>query len=285
MALAMGALVLVFSAILGFLVLQNRENTSNTTVSQLSDQEQSKAAPSYAGEVPSDQANAANRAMATNTMSNSVSNTTAANSVAPAQPATSGISPDKAPTGVGGASTTTDGTTSNSREVKELPLAGRNEKLDELALGAGKPAAAPPPEDKPVVNRKEKEKDDATKKLAMSEEDRKGQRNDTFNRDTANAPLSKTGPNRAAATGPKQVQQQQNVLTDGVVVNTRSVGGKHFALRSGAWYDSAYHGQPTSNVRRDTGDYEKLDKGLRSISDSLGGVVVVVWRSKAYRIQ
>jgi hypothetical protein len=292
MALATGGLVIVFSALLGLLVLQNRESTNNTTVSQLSDQEERKAAPSYVAEVPADQANAANRAAtSTNTKVPSVSNTTANSSAPPAQPATSGISPDKAPIGTVGLSPSSDRTILvpfNSRQVKELPLAARNEKLDELAIGtgAGKPAAAPPPEDKPAIVLKDKERDDAAKKVARAEEDRKVNKVETESNAVSEAvaiPMAKSAPNPSAA-GPRQVQQQQSV-TLGRTAARRSVGGKQFELRSGAWYDSAYHGQATTNVRRGTGDYEKLDKGLRSISDNLGGVVVVVWRSKAYRIQ
>ncbi len=65
----------------------------------------------------------------------------------------------------------------------------------------------------------------------------------------------------------------------------RQIGGKTFNRRDGVWYDSAYRNQPTTNVRRGTNEYRKLDSGLRSIGNQLGGVVVVVWKTKAYRIQ
>ena len=66
---------------------------------------------------------------------------------------------------------------------------------------------------------------------------------------------------------------------------TRLVGGRTFNNRNGAWYDSAYHGQGTTDIRRGTEEFRKLDGGLRSIASKLGGVVVVVWKDKAYRIQ
>ena len=65
----------------------------------------------------------------------------------------------------------------------------------------------------------------------------------------------------------------------------RKVGGKTFDNRNGAWYDSAYRGQTTTNYRRGTDEYKKLDRGLRNIADTIGGTVVVVWKEKAYRIQ
>ncbi len=72
---------------------------------------------------------------------------------------------------------------------------------------------------------------------------------------------------------------------EGFAASRRSVGGKTFELKQGAWYDAAYAGQKTKNVRRSSEDYRKLDSGLRSIADSIGGTVVIVWNSKAYRIQ
>jgi hypothetical protein len=72
---------------------------------------------------------------------------------------------------------------------------------------------------------------------------------------------------------------------DGPASGRRQLNGKTFRRTGGVWYDSAYQGQPTRDVRRGTNEYRKLDSGLRSIADSLGGTVVVVWRDGAYRIQ
>lgn len=66
---------------------------------------------------------------------------------------------------------------------------------------------------------------------------------------------------------------------------TRNVGGKNFNNVGGIWFDTAYNKQKTKDVRRGTSDYQKLDSGLRSIADQLGGTVVVLWNGKAYRIQ
>jgi hypothetical protein len=66
---------------------------------------------------------------------------------------------------------------------------------------------------------------------------------------------------------------------------TRIAGGKTFNNRDGAWYDTAYRGQATTNVRRGSDEFKKLDSGLRSIANTLNGVVVALWKGKAYRIQ
>lgn len=65
----------------------------------------------------------------------------------------------------------------------------------------------------------------------------------------------------------------------------KSVSGKDFVYRDGVWYDRAYKQQPTINVRRNSEEYKKLDSGLRSTADNLGGTVVIIWKSTAYRIQ
>ena len=68
-------------------------------------------------------------------------------------------------------------------------------------------------------------------------------------------------------------------------VETRKVGDKNFQRKGGVWYDAAYNGQSTTNVARGTESYRKLDSGLRSIAETLSGTIVVLWKSKAYRIQ
>ena len=97
----------------------------------------------------------------------------------------------------------------------------------------------------------------------------------------------KTAPNRAS--GPRQMTQNNDMSNNqsvaGMIAATRTAGGKTFENRDGAWYDSAYHGQATTNVRRGTDAYKKLDGGLRSVAESIGGTVVVVWKEKVYRIQ
>jgi hypothetical protein len=66
----------------------------------------------------------------------------------------------------------------------------------------------------------------------------------------------------------------------------RSVGGKTFRNVGGIWFDSSYNNsQQQIMIRRGSDDYKRLDSGLRSFAENLGGTVVVVWKGKAYRIQ
>ena len=63
------------------------------------------------------------------------------------------------------------------------------------------------------------------------------------------------------------------------------VSGRTFERKDGVWYETSYQGHPTINVRRGTDEFKRLDAGLRAIANSLSGTIVVVWGSKAYRIQ
>ncbi len=66
--------------------------------------------------------------------------------------------------------------------------------------------------------------------------------------------------------------------------DTRTIGGKTFRRENGAWLDSAYNSQPTQNISRGSEEYKKLDSGLRSIAENLGGTVIIVWQGRAYRV-
>ncbi len=66
---------------------------------------------------------------------------------------------------------------------------------------------------------------------------------------------------------------------------SRRIGEKTFRRSGGVWYDASYTGQSTTNIRRGTNDFQKLDANLRSIADVLSGAIVVVYKGKAYRIQ
>lgn len=259
LALAMGALVLTFSGVLGYLVLRNQQ--SETAMVSQSDTEMQKGGPSAGLELNEQIANSSAAARAANVSANAASNSAASS------------------TGSGSA---------ESRPAENLPGAGRDSDTpatSDAMVAQPKPAAAAPPADKTVA-----EKD--REKLKSDDKETKdenvllgGVRQDTEDRrasgNVATAKKRDAGPTRS---GPVQSQSQINTQTYEMPV-TRTAGGKKFTNRSGAWYDTAYRGQATTNVRRGTDEYKKLDSGLRSIADTLGGTVVVVWKDKAYRVQ
>lgn len=270
MAVAMAALVLAFSGGLVYLLLQSSQAEQGATVSQVTDAEAQRGGP-FLGEEPTTGANA---------------NANAAGPSAPAadKPAAN-VAANTAEGPPAGAGTRTGGRTNTGETLAVRSEDDKNVSSSEVA-GAPPAAAQPaPPPPKPMASETvaEKEnktdadaKDEAVRDLELSKrkyaEDRR--------RDLPPA-ASKSGPVRS---GP--LNQRNQVQMDGIEVNTaRIVAGKSFTRRDGAWYDSSYRGQSTINVRRGTTQFTSLDGGLRSIANSLSGVVVVMWQGKAYRIQ
>lgn len=272
LAVGMGALVLIFGGLLGFLVLQ-RSGESNAIISQVAKPEEkrdsayslsqnSDAIPTPS-EVPMMAANAAN------VSANSASNTMTSR----------GDAENEKPASV----------MSNPAAEAAPPGAENNFILDGQEVGgmqaAKKSAAAPPATTDSVASG-----------AAVSERDEKKANPEALKEQPKDADLAKrkmddrsvgrdAPPPPPKLAGPMRSQQNQsNQSNVGQMSVTRTVSGKTFANRDGAWYDSAYANQSTVNIRRGTNEYKKLDSGLRNIADTLGGTVVVVWKAKAYRI-
>ena len=72
-------------------------------------------------------------------------------------------------------------------------------------------------------------------------------------------------------------------------VETRTVSGRRFAREDNAWVDTAYDSSRTPiRVGRGSEQFRALvadEPGLRAIAEQLNGVVIVVWKNRAYRIQ
>ncbi|MFN0138622.1 MAG: hypothetical protein ACKVQW_00870 [Pyrinomonadaceae bacterium] len=262
-ALSMGALVLVFGGTLGYIVLKN-QSLETATVSQ-SSPEMQKGGPSAGIELNEQIADSNNALAQANKSANA-----AASNVSALAPANTSVA---------------------ARPADDPPATFRADERPFLADGvtAAKPEPAPAPPaaaDKPVEERdKEKLKRDDDKNVKDETGTLLGGvRQETEDRrasgDVSLAKKKTAGPTRS---GPVPSQNQVNTQTYEMPV-TRSAGGKKFTNRNGAWYDTAYRGQATTNVRRGTDAYKKLDDGVRSIADSLGGTVIVVWKDKAYRI-
>ena len=279
LAMAMGSLVLVFGGLLGYMVIQNRQSDSNASVARIKDGEQ-QAGGLFASEEPSNtaassananaapMANAANLAIpAADTIANDMATPRLPSANKPALP---GGRPDLS---VSGGAPADSGVLADEDKARDEPRVAK---------------AAPPPapamldglaserESKKEIDDKLKSKDDRADPTMMRK-----QAEAPRGRDLP-APASKSGPARS---GPINMQSNQNQNQTSEMLVTRSVSGKTFSNRNGAWYDSAYKNQATMNFRRGTDEYKKLDGGLRNIADTLGGTVVLVWKSKAYRIQ
>jgi hypothetical protein len=90
------------------------------------------------------------------------------------------------------------------------------------------------------------------------------------------APAAKTGPADATT---ESERKESSPAT--------SVGGRQFRKQGSAWVDIAYNSsRPTTNIHRGSEQYRALvadEPTLRTITQQLGGEVIVVWKSRAYR--
>ena len=155
-----------------------------------------------------------------------------------------------------------------------------------------KAAEAPPPA--PVFNseksaelakeRSEKREDqprDQDEGLRVQTDDVHGP-----NRSRSNTarPMSQRSAGVEAGRGPSADKNKK-----GADVETRSVMGRHFTREGDAWVDTAYeYSQATVRVTRGSDQFRALvadEPAIRTIAAQLDGVVIVVWKNRAYRIQ
>jgi hypothetical protein len=85
-----------------------------------------------------------------------------------------------------------------------------------------------------------------------------------------------------------KTREGETVTEPSASVETRNVEGRKFRRSGDKWIDTAYSpSQPTINVKRSSEQYRALvgdEPALRSISESLSGEVIVLWKGRAYRI-
>jgi Putative zinc-finger len=86
----------------------------------------------------------------------------------------------------------------------------------------------------------------------------------------------------------KSEETQDQSRTQGLLMaesDERKVGGRSFRRQGGAWVDKKFKSSmAVTDIRRGSEEFRALDSDLRSIAGQLTGEIVVVWKSKAYRI-
>ncbi len=278
MAYVMGSLVLLFGGFFAYSVLLNSEGSLNSEVSQVADTQQKQSGPSAIFDEP-------NSPAAANTAMNSANAMSSAENKMVDPPSSIKRKEVTAPD-VNSAPAAARSTTDVLISREDTSERDKNMTLDGVDAMSGKPAPLPftaVPEDRAkdekgdmaLVKNKKNKADDKQDSLLLS------------TRQMSEMPLSDAR-GRAKTTGPRNNQQnitQNQAANESEASVTRSVGGKNFQRKEGVWYDSAYHGQTTVNIGRGTDAFKKLDAGLRTIANTLDGVVVTVWKNKAYRIQ
>ncbi len=201
---------------------------------------------------------------------------------------------------VGGVATTS--TISKDGTVPAKAVEGADESRPSNVAESKAAAPAPPP-----VAQVELDRADLAKERSQKTEDRERQPDSAQRGSFRNAPVEEHGPNRSAAprsavrrderratnepdgrgpnAGAKNAEKKAKVGE----VETRSVSGRHFVRENNAWVDDAFEGgQATVKVSRNSEQFRALvadEPGLRRIANELNGVVIVVWKNRAYRIQ
>jgi hypothetical protein len=86
--------------------------------------------------------------------------------------------------------------------------------------------------------------------------------------------------------GVRQEEPKSDKAAPPEEADTRTVGGRKFKRQGNVWIDEKLKSSMSiKTISRGSDEFEKLDGGLRSISQQFNGPVVVVWKGKAYRIQ
>ena len=292
LAYVTGGLVLIFGGLFGLFVLQNAFNRGEATLSSVQDSQAPQMAPA--------RAEAANSTAVVNTNTNSASNVVgeipqsvgvadqpeAESSFVAAPPPA--ISADAKPADtVAGGSISIDGTDKDGAAGATQPVAVAKESKreeDEKAKNEVKLAAA----------EQELRKQDSNAANLYSQQNQvqmaPGAGNKTIGPNRAdvqrdNRAYDRQMDDNAGARAKKAEAPATTATGEGGRAAVRNAGGKKFEQKQGAWYDTAYSGQATTNVQRGTEEFRKLDSGLRNVANSISGTVVVVWKGKAYRIQ
>ena len=272
MAFTMGALLLAFTGLIAFVVLQNNNRTSGLEISQISEQTEKAQGPSFNEILP------AQESFSNSTMSNSMSsNSMAMSNAAPNVSSTNSasISPETKMTSIPAANSNMSAPPKPTVSASEPSRPVTSE--DNFAMLPNKnnlqPQATNTTAGKAKENRKANDEKEEIKVLENSDA-AKSAPNQTLTQLPVNG---RSIPKESlSATANRKVQEKSE---------TTSVGGKNFKRANGIWTDSAYKGQSTTNISRGTSEYKKLDSNLRSIVENLGGTVIIVWKDKTYRIQ
>jgi len=262
LAYTLGALVILFSGIIGFTVLQNLNNSLVSEVSQSSEKpNDTKEMSAESDVVPSETSNANAANMNSNMASVSSSNSMTANTSANRAAMNSSM---------------------NTAAEKQIVLPNATPQVemrreDDLALS----------KDKKVMSL-----DSNVSAGSVAEKRQEEKKEAEKNAETADAVKAAPVPPKTASPSILDNQTKSDAPSARAKKNSlesksesASVGGKTFNRRNNVWYDTAYNGQSTINLTRGTNEYKKLDKDLRVIVENLGGTVLIVWKDKAYRIQ
>ena len=169
-----------------------------------------------------------------------------------------------------------------------------SEGTDDLATArpdVSEPTAAPPSA-RPGVIAGEVDRAAELAKAPAKREDQPRSRDEFKQREEEHGP-NRSRSNTAQTTGGRGALMSNrgpsNTTQNKVYVETRSVAGRYFTREGNAWVDTEYNSsRSVTGVTRGSEHYRSLvadEPGLRTVAEQLSGVVIVVWKNRAYRIQ
>jgi hypothetical protein len=265
----MGALVLAFTGLTAFIVLQNFSGLSSEVA------QSSNTASRDTGSAPIQSA----------PVTSNASNTAASSSSAANSNSAANISPQSSPEVLSNNSIQDKAADKEQMPMESAPV---NQPGDEEDLDSSVSREETSSADSVTLNQPEPEnKSENKRESPVVAESQPAPKPASLPDARKTAPKLRKNETLSESDGGGKAKDDTDNKTAGASLSSgrRQISGKTFNRTDGAWYDSAYRNQPTTNVRRGTNDYQKLDSGLRSIANQLDGVVVVVWKTKAYRIQ
>jgi len=281
LAYVMGGLVLVFGGLITFSLLQSADREAATVSQSVANTTSARGPMEVADELQSAEMSNSNAASvpANKPMMNANS---AANASADSNTAPSGSSVGQL----------------REKDADAVPADDRA-RITTDGVDTGKSVAAapaPPPQPKAEVNEAvtsslpDSDRKEAKARSVSKKKDAQGEREDTALAAKQGQDVARTqaGGVSKPTPGPSRDAQQNfpnRANNTFEMYEEKRISGKNFQRRDNVWYDTAYQSQATINVRRRSDEYRKLDSGLRTIAESLSGVVVVMWESKAYRFQ
>lgn len=170
---------------------------------------------------------------------------------------------------------------------------GRRDKAAETADNAQPPAYAPEPKaDTPAASRG----NEAASPVAQSREREQREERDEQEKQRAEANPPKDISGRTVSGLPtlgRAARLPQK--TEGVMAKekkasagVKSVAGREFRRDDDGWVDVAYDGRATVVIKRGSEQYRALiadEPQLRTIAESLGGTVIVLWKGRGYQFR
>jgi len=290
LAYVMGGLVLIFGGFLAFSVIQNsREPLTAGVADQPAMSAPSEGGPRFEpGELESFSSNSANSA------ANAAANVAVANA-APMMSNTNAAANTASSRGgprAGDNNFALDGV--STADTVTAPAAAAAPPPTDAATTGGQPASPakslPSRDDDLALKSKLEDKDKESVSVLPENSRSQAMLKQQAGNNVQSGPMSRNDRQynnqveKMDARG-RRAQKPAAVAESVTVVGKKVVSGRTFELKDRVWYDTGYQGHPTINVRRGTAEFNRLDAGLRSIANSLSGTIVVVWGSKAYRIQ